>query len=608
MSRARLRPAAVVLAGLALTGSVGLLVAGQPRLSIAAAAVAALLVGLVALGRRADRPPAGNGGIVRYAVPGDDFTARLRSVSALDRTRDRTHDRDRLGDRVGDVAAELGIDDDSIDRFRRAGPFPDRGVLDRLREFLRGTTRFERLTRRAIDASYRHVYAPVLDRSGSVRRSSPAAEGTGATPEPSDADLPEAGDYRTGRWRPLAAVALGAGGLGAATGTRPPLLVAGVCAAFLGYGRLGSRTPPSLTVERRLSSTAPAPGETVTVSLRVRNDSGRTLPSVRVRDPVPPGLTLADGTAELATALRAGATIRLRYEFVAARGEHEFTAPVVTVSDLPGSQVWIRRPPASGTVTCVPVLDEPVATGLPDHGTLLPGSARTDAAGAGLDLHSVREYRPGDPFSRIDWAGLARSGELRTVEFHRERTLSTVLILDARRAAYCAPEPSGPPAVERSATAARRLADAWLAAGHRVGVAALSPHDCWLPPAAGAGHRAALRRCLALHPAFSWRPPAEEGCRPIRDRLLGVDLAVVLSPLVDDRPASFARRLAALEPTVRVVSPNPTDAGTPGRRFARLAREARQRRLRRAGLDVIDWPRGERLDTTLARSVPGDDA
>jgi uncharacterized protein (DUF58 family) len=76
---------------------------------------------------------------------------------------------------------------------------------------------------------------------------------------------------------------------------------------------------------------------------------------------------------------------------------------------------------------------------------------------------------------------------------------------------------------------------------------------------------------------------------------------VLCSPLVDDGAAAFAREMAALGPVVHVLSPDPTAAATTGRRFARLERAARLDRLRRAGVGVADWPRGEPLGTILTR-------
>jgi uncharacterized repeat protein (TIGR01451 family) len=371
--------------------------------------------------------------------------------------------------------------------------------------------------------------------------------------------------------------------------------------AFVAFGRLGSRTAPALTATRDLSTTDPAPGETVTVTLVVRNDSDRLLSSVHVRDPVPPGLDPVDGAPERLTTLRAGASLRLEYEATVARGRHGFDAPAATVGDLPGAREWVRRPSAGASVTCVPALTDPVPVDAPATDALHPGPTRIPTAGAGVELHSVREYHPGDPLSRIDWKGLARSGDLRTVAFHRERTLEVVLVVDARRVAHCAPDPSGPPSVERSVAAARRLAASLLDEGHRVGLAALSPRDCWCPPGAGPDQRTELRRRLALDPALSWQPPAEDGHRRLRDRLQRADLVVLCSPLVDDGAAAFARETAALGPAVHVLAPDTTAADTTGRRLARLERDARIDRLRRAGVAVTDWSRDEPLGTVLAR-------
>jgi len=50
--------------------------------------------------------------------------------------------------------------------------------------------------------------------------------------------------------------------------------------------------------------------------------------------------------------------------------------------------------------------------------------------GAGTELHEIREYQPGDPFSAIAWKPSARAGRLMVREVEREAQHSVALILD----------------------------------------------------------------------------------------------------------------------------------------------------------------------------------
>jgi uncharacterized protein (DUF58 family) len=65
----------------------------------------------------------------------------------------------------------------------------------------------------------------------------------------------------------------------------------------------------------------------------------------------------------------------------------------------------------------------------------VPGRHRTAQArraiGEGIELHQLRDYRAGDPLSRIAWRRSARHGRLLTREAGDERELDLLLVIDA---------------------------------------------------------------------------------------------------------------------------------------------------------------------------------
>jgi uncharacterized protein (DUF58 family) len=64
----------------------------------------------------------------------------------------------------------------------------------------------------------------------------------------------------------------------------------------------------------------------------------------------------------------------------------------------------------------------------------LPAGARPRrVAGAGADLHQLREYVPGDTLARIDWKATARSGALITREYSEDQHLDILVAIDAGR-------------------------------------------------------------------------------------------------------------------------------------------------------------------------------
>jgi uncharacterized repeat protein (TIGR01451 family) len=437
----------------------------------------------------------------------------------------------------------------------------------------------------------------------------------------SDADVADDGTatvvraFPTRRWTGVDAVALLAGGLGVLL-ERPPLLLVGVVGvAFAAYARSGgtgtpaaAETPaPALELEREVSDPTPDPGEEVRVTVRVRNVGSTLLPDVRLVDGVPPALE-AEGVARHGTALRPGRRATFAYAVRAVRGDHAFEPLTAIVRDAAGAteRVVEVTPAEPTTIRCTPRLTATASLPLRGLTTAYAGRVATDVAGAGLEFYATREYRPGDPRARVDWNRFARSGELATLEFREERAASVVLVVDAREAAYVAPDADAPNAVQRAVDAAGAAVPALLDAGDRVGVAALSAEEAWLPPATGATHRARLRDLLASHPAFAATPPDERffpaiALRRLRRRLPTDAQAIVCTPLADDYAVTVVRRLEAYGHAATVVSPDPTTDATTGGRLARLERRARVRRLREDGVRVVDWGDGP-LATALERA------
>nr|WP_305882918.1 DUF58 domain-containing protein [Halobellus rarus] len=396
-----------------------------------------------------------------------------------------------------------------------------------------------------------------------------------------------------------------AGALGAVLQRPALLLVAGLGVAYTAYAWFGDAPEPSLSVERRVEDDSPDPESTVDVSLTVRNTGTRTLSDLRFVDGVPPGLTVTDGSPRLGTALRPGASVTFSYAVEAVRGSHTWE-PLTVVARNPagGRERKIEiDPDERTTLSCTPPLE--ATDDLPLRGLTTPyaGRVATDVVGAGLEFASTRAYRRGDPLSRIDWNRYAGTGKLSTVEFRQERAAAVVLLIDARDVAYVAADPEHRHAVERSVDAARRAFASLLDTGDRVGIAALSPVDCWLPPGAGRDHRSRARELLASHPALAPAPPEQphstaRDVQRLRRRLPADAQVLFFSPLVDDHAMEAARRLDAYGHPVTVVSPDATTDGSLGRRIARLERRNRLIGLRRAGVRVVDWG-----DESLAKEV-----
>lgn len=411
------------------------------------------------------------------------------------------------------------------------------------------------------------------------------------------------GSFETNRWVGLEGITLLVVGIGAIVNQPALVLVGVVGAGFVAHARVGDAPTPSVSIERTVSDPTPDPGETIDVTLAIKNEGDGWLYDLRLVDGVPDAIEAPDRPARLATALGPGESTAITYAVTTVRGEHTWESVRIVTRNPSGSRERETTIEVETTIRCSPTLDAGADLPLRGLTTQYAGRVVTDVGGSGIEFHSTREYRSGDPLRRIDWNRRARTGELATLELREERAATVVLLVDARSDAHVTADPERPSAVERSVAAVGQVFSTLTNSGDRVGLSALSSADCWLPPGSGTGHEAKARELLASHRAFAPRPIDGNfypslWFRQLRRRLPGDAQIVFFSPMIDDYAVRIARRLDAYGHLVTVISPNPTDETTTGRRLARVERSIRLYRLRRAGLRIVDWG-DEPLVTTL---------
>ncbi|SEN48243.1 Uncharacterized conserved protein, DUF58 family, contains vWF domain [Halorientalis persicus] len=418
---------------------------------------------------------------------------------------------------------------------------------------------------------------------------------------------------RTERWRGLSAAALLAGALGLLTWTPALLPVAALAVALLAYGRVVAPPAATLALTRSVSDPDPEPGDTVTVQLTIENVGDRTLPELRLVDGVPPALRVVDGAPSLGTSLRPGGTATLSYAVEAASGVHEFQPATVLLRDAAGvveRRIEIEADEAT-EIGEPPRLDDGQRLPLRAANARYAGRQTVDGSGDGLTFRTIREYQRGDPLSRVDWRRRARTGQLATVEFHPERSLPVVLVVDTRPVAAVAPTPDGETAVERSLSVAEALFGGLAADDHRVGVATLGPERTWLAPGRGRAHEQRARELFSRsveqvtsdgdgEGRDTAADPTDAGRGWLRERLPGTAEVIVSTPLVDDAVVGLIEGVAALGTPVSVVSPDPTVENTAGRTLARYERRDRLADVRASGVPVVDVGAGEDIERALA--------
>ncbi|WP_435152679.1 DUF58 domain-containing protein [Haladaptatus sp. DFWS20] len=412
----------------------------------------------------------------------------------------------------------------------------------------------------------------------------------------------------TNRWYGVSAIALLAAAVGTIVGSPVTLLAGVIGVAFAAYAR--TATPPATEFEltRVVSDPGPQPGDNVLVEVTVENTGAKTAPDLRVVDGVPESLRVVSGSPRLGTALRPGKKAVFAYTVEAVRGEHTFDPAQVLARDFSGAVEHEFELADETTITCMPQL-ETTAEDVPLREQTIrhTGLLATREGGSGIEFFATREYRSGDPLSRIDWNRKARTGELTTVEFREEQTATVVLVVDVRSNAYLSHDADDPGAVEHAVRATGDAFSALLDNGDRVGIAAFGPDELWLSPGTGAYHRAEARELLSNANAFSQNPP--EGTfystlklRWLRRRLPADAQVVFFSPLCDPFAPEVARRLDASGHAVTVISPDSTNDTTTGQRLAWAERQQRMQSLRSAGIRVVDWNTDDSLGVTLVRA------
>ena len=431
--------------------------------------------------------------------------------------------------------------------------------------------------------------------------------------------------YSHHRWSVGLAATLLLVSVGLLYGSSAPFLLAVVSLAYVAYGALSSYPEPVVGIERSLSPETPTPGSTVTVSVTVTNDGERTLADARVVDEVPDELAVVGGTPRAGLSIPPGESRTFTYEVMAKRGEYAFGSPTLRVRSISGSRVVTEtvEPSGASTLTCSTTVE---GTPLERTARERTGTLPTDSGGPGLEFHSTRDYRPGDPINRLDWRRLARTDELSTVNFREERATRLIVVLDARFPTRIAPHPGYPTGAGLAAYAGERVYEALQSAGHQVGVTALGLEHAdlasegrlpWVDPPAEGGSTAAARTL------FEAAARAESDASEVPDPTQRTDDAtesafgeqllarltpgaqvLVVSPLLDEEPVALTGTLRAHGVPVTVLSPDVTVSDAAGGRLAAIRRRNAVTTLQYRGVTVIEWPPTESLEVVLDRSLP----
>ena len=639
-SRLATRPVLALLTGAAfclvgLVVGVGALPGSSPTLEVFVVPTIGVVAVLFGLGWLADQFGGAGGGVdlpaverIETVVPGADIDETLAAERASRAPySERTAVRKRLQQVVLAALQKAGHDPERAEQLldeeawtddpRAASFFTISGatasrmariserVRTRIRRLLGRDSPFGRDARYTVDAAAELV--SVGERAWNDPENPDVIDETAAETRRTR-DL-QPGLVATQRVRLVGGLVLLAVGVGIALQQPALLLVGAVGTGVLAHRYAGGVPDPDLHVRRTVAAEDPDPGDVVTVTVTVENMGESTLFDLRLVDGVPPTLEVVDGSPRRYTGVRPGASETISYDVAVESGQHTFDPLGVVARSASGAVERALTVGVDGEtmLTCetspTPDVERPISATV----DRTVGSVVTDTGGAGVEFHSVREYRSGDPLRRIDWRQLAKGGELATRQFSVERSTTVVLVVDTRAEAFVASGPDAPTAVDRSVHAAASIVHELLYSNDRVGLATVGPQRCWVDPRGGASQWPLLKEAFSTHEAFVYPTGEERFLRLstlhwLETRIPDGAQLVFFSPLTDDGGLQIARGLQARGYPLSVVSPRVTGTESPGRLVAHLERQLRLSRLRQCGLWAADWRADEPLGAAFDRT------
>jgi uncharacterized protein (DUF58 family) len=350
-----------------------------------------------------------------------------------------------------------------------------------------------------------------------------------------------------------------------------------------------------LEVNRTLSRERVLPGDSVTVSLMIKN-AGPLLENLLLEDDLPHGLDIVEGSTRRLVSLRAGEILDWRYTVKGRRGHYPFAHLRASAKDLLGLVERVGQYPTRGQIFILPTAPRVRRIVIRPRVTrVYAGNIPAGIGGAGIEFFGVREYQPGDPQHWVNWRASARyTNALYSNEFEQERVADVGIILDGRRSVN---ELGGGRSVfEHSVMAATSLMDGFIAAGNRVGLLVYGKYINWTYPGYGKLQREKILQALTR--ADLGESEAFSGLIIPRKLFPAFSQMVLISPLETGDFEGLVRFKSAGYQLI-IVSPDPVAFEVShlsasrnvdlAARIVRIEREILLNRLQRAGIQVVNW-------------------
>lgn len=191
-----------------------------------------------------------------------------------------------------------------------------------------------------------------------------------------------------------------------------------------------------LDCERTLDTDTVREGESVSVSVTVKNRRGWPIPWIFIEDLTPRGFTVSGEKMRLAV-LMPGRSLELTYRLQCPRrGYHRIGPLMMESGDLFGLQKRFRTGQRQHYISVLPTVAYidtfNIASRRPQGPVRISNRVYEDPT----RIAGLREYSPGDPLNRIHWKASARTGDLWTKQAEPATVLGGTVVLDLFAASY----------------------------------------------------------------------------------------------------------------------------------------------------------------------------
>ena len=314
---------------------------------------------------------------------------------------------------------------------------------------------------------------------------------------------------------------------------------------------------PNLTITRKLNPLRSFGGESIKVTLEVRNNLNVEINQLHLEDQVPSSLHLETGSNSFSLSLKPLERTEHFYDISAPkRGRYTLGPVKATSMDLMHFRQYSVTTSGQSAVMILPQVED---LGRVDVRAKRvgpwPGTIPSRNVGPGSEFFELRLYTSGDELRRINWKASARQARLVANEFETERVTDVLVALDCSEKVLSSVFSFD--AEEFEVNLAASLCSQLLLQGNRVGLLVYGAERTWVPPAFGKRQLLRILSSLTITKAGRAIIPMGLAVETIVNAVLPARSVIAfISPLMGDEIVEVVRGVAAAGYSVICVTPS----------------------------------------------------